>query len=279
MSNLKTSFQLLIKEQLEVVGNCQNCGGNLFKWKNKTHDGKERCKPTCMDCGHTELIKKTEQNVMNRFEEAKENKIKMLFRNGSIVPNKKMFDCTFYNFKITEVETQQAKEMCERATKEFVKGENIHVVLTGNSGVGKSHLAMAICNEYLNKTEYEKEVLFINFRELIEQMKFAIGSADAEANLSKEIIKMIKESELVVIDDLGAELGEGNERASSRFNSDILYGIMEAREDSPTVFTTNLSGDSINKLYGSRIVSRMLKNSKGYVFKFQNTKDKRITEV
>lgn len=277
MKNTKDGFIDLINDVLKVTGTCPNCRSPLYAWKNKKEDGQERCAPTCMRCGYSEIKKQEVIYANETYSSMKQNKMQNYFRNCSICPNQVVFNYTLKSYKANSPETNNALSISNRAAQAVLNGDDIHVVLTGNSGVGKTHLAMGICNTVLVNSDYSKKVLFINYRELLEQLRFAISDSMAYRCITQEIMREIKQADLVAIDDIGAELGEATIQESTRFNSDILYGILESRADRATVFTTNLTSKEISKYYGGRITSRILNNSKGYVISFKNTTDKRIS--
>jgi DNA replication protein DnaC len=109
-------------------------------------------------------------------------------------------------------------------------------------GVGKSHLAMSTAWEVLEKSNYDKRCLFISYAELLEQLKFAMKDEQARKTITGTLMAEIKSADLVVLDDLGAELGvKGND--STNFNNDTLNRIVEARQNKATVLTTASADD------------------------------------
>lgn len=54
----------------------------------------------------------------------------------------------------------------------------------------------------------------------------------------------MKKADVLVLDDLGAELGIKN-KVSTDFNNDILNRILEGRQNKATIFTTNFSGKQL----------------------------------
>ncbi|EOL81497.1 hypothetical protein UM7_02566 [Enterococcus faecalis EnGen0303] len=92
----------------------------------------------------------------------------------------------------------------------------------------------------------------------------------------------IKSADLVVLDDLGAELGVkqiDDRNKSTNFNNDTLNRIVEARQNKATIFTTNLTGKEMSQAYGERILSRIMSNSQGFVMKIEGTSDKRVAGI
>ena len=100
----------------------------------------------------------------------------------------------------------------------------------------------------------------------------------ARKTITGTLMAEIKSADLVILDDLGAELGvKGND--STNFNNDTLNRIVEARQNKATVFTTNLTGKEMSQAYGERILSRIMSNSQGFVMKIEGTSDKRVAGI
>ena len=134
----------------------------------------------------------------------------------------------------------------------------------------------------LEKSNYDKRCLFISYAELLEQLKFAMNDEQARKEITGSLMAEIKSADLVVLDDLGAELGvkQINDRnKSTNFNNDTLNRIVEARQNKATIFTTNLTGKEMSQAYGERILSRIMSNSQGFVMKIEGTSDKRVAGI
>lgn len=182
------------------------------------------------------------------------------------------------NYQTTELETRQAKERALAAVSAIVEGKPIHVIFSGKPGVGKSHLAISILVEVLERSAYQKYCLFVSYSELLEKLKMSMNeSAKSQAKAQAYITRM-KKADVLVLDDLGAELGIKN-KVSTDFNNDILNRILEARQNKATIFTTNFSGRQLVEAYGTRIISRLMKHASGYVFQYKDTTDKRMRSV
>lgn len=137
---------------------------------------------------------------------------------------------------------------------------------------------MATAWEILERSNYDKKILFISYQELLEQIKFSYNNSELRKEIEGSLIADIKTTDLVVFDDVGAELGSGVSN-SRQFTNNTLNTLLEARQNKATIITTNLSGPELREAYGERIVSRIFKNSEGYALKFQQTADKRIKPV
>ena len=185
---------------------------------------------------------------------------------SSLYTDKQLIQRRFSTFKTVDDETKLAFELAKRMATEVLLEKPIHMVLSGKSGVGKSHLAMATAWEVLEKSNYNKRCLFISYAELLEQLKFAMNDEQARKEITGSLMAEIKSADFVVLDDLGAELGVkqfDDRNKSTNFNNDTLNRIVEARQNKATVFTTNLTGKELSQAYGERIVSRIMNHSKG----------------
>lgn len=269
----------LINKLLVVVGTCPECQADLYQWRQKLPSGADRCGPTCMSCGHRELKKKQDYDTIRAYNDSLKKRAINYLKYSSLIPDKSLLEKSLKNYKVVDDETRNALETAKRAVTQIVMDKPAHFVLSGKSGTGKSHLAMAVAWSILEKSNYQKKVLFVNYRELLEQLQFAMGDEQARKAITGNLMSEIKTTDLVVIDDIGAELGGLNISNSSRYNNDILSGILEARQNMATVITTNLTSEEIRRAYGERVLSRILQNSKNLAIVMKNTLDKRKHEL
>ncbi|MGH2311114.1 ATP-binding protein, partial [Enterococcus faecalis] len=92
------------------------------------------------------------------------------------------------------------------------------------------------------------------YRELLEQLKFAMNDEEARKAITGVAMSEIKAADVVVLDDIGAELGDFNKRdekgnmilsRGSNFDIDTLTRILESRIDKPTIMTSKLKSKQI----------------------------------
>lgn len=260
-----------------IKGDCPECGKPLYEWKHRHPDGSIKGEyPVCMKCGYKDIRRKEDVQTEKIYTQSLNNRVLNAFKMGSIITDKSLFDKRLDQYKSTTRESEVALTMAHEFVNRFFNGEEPHFVLSGNTGTGKSHLAMGICWEIIEKSNYQKKCLFINYRELLEQLKFSFNDEQARKAIQGNLMADIKTIDLVVVDDLGAELGGGTEKGSTTYNNDTIYAILEARQNQATIITSNLNAREISDAYGDRIVSRMLSNSRGLVAKFRKTKDERV---
>lgn len=105
------------------------------------------------------------------------------------------------------------------------------IYLHGNFGSGKSYLISALFNELAKKNV---KSIVVYFPELLRSLKAGFAS---EENEFEERFEEIKNTPLLLIDDIGAE------KVTEWSRDEILGSILQHRMDSnlPTFFTSNLS--------------------------------------
>lgn len=146
-----------------------------------------------------------------------------------------------------------------------------NIVLYGNTGCGKTHLAVAMMRKAIiadiNRVlelkwvnRIQPQILttrFIPAPELLLEIRqsFRDDSTTSEA----DVIKKYCDAGLLVLDDLGSE-------KTSEYSITTLYIIIDRRDREllPTIITTNLSQKEVEEKLGARIASRLagMKNIK-----------------
>jgi DNA replication protein DnaC len=123
------------------------------------------------------------------------------------------------------------------------------IVLTGNTGCGKTHLAVS-----LMKALVDKENIFCSVFTTAPELLLRLRESFRESAMETEdmIIRAYTNSQLLVLDDLGSE-------KTSEYTITSLYIILDRRdrEMMSTIVTTNLSLREIEEKLGARIASRL----------------------
>lgn len=258
----------------------------MLKWENKNKDGSERCAPACNapGCGHREMLKRNNEKNQVMADETVRKAAILKMINNSIVTDDNVWKCSFENYKVVDQETQQAKFKAQNWMKKILNRENLHVIFTGNPGAGKTHLAASIIFEVLEQSNYKRTCGIINFRELLEQLRVAINNDEVRKSIRDALMSEIKQLDVCVIDDLGAELGTAEKPTEPKpFVVETLQSLAEARLEKATIFTSNLNSKQILNLYGTRIYSRMMNGAKAddklSAFRFKETSDKRRNPI
>ncbi len=119
------------------------------------------------------------------------------------------------------------------------------IIMTGSTGLGKTHLSLAIASEVINKGYYAVYGSAPNLVRQAEEEHFGIVEYSG-------FVKRLRECDFLVIDDLGAEF-------ESKFSVSLIYELINSRinQGLPTVVSTNFSFEQLQKRYNDRIVSRL----------------------
>ena len=153
-------------------------------------------------------------------------------------------DKTFDTFKSTVPGVQSAY----LRAKEFVATQHGWLVLFGNCGCGKTHLAAAIANALLRN---DCQVLFAVVPDLLDHLRSTFGpSSEVEYD---QRFEDIRDAQVLILDDLGTENASGWAREK-------LFQIINHRYNyaMPTVITSNRAPKDIDPRIFSRISDRAL---------------------
>ena len=125
------------------------------------------------------------------------------------------------------------------------------LLLYGATGLGKTHLSLAIASEAVKKGYGVIYGSAQNLMSRLEKEHFSSGR-NSEYEGSEQALL---ECDLLIIDDLGAEF-------STQFTVAELYNIINTRIMSrlPVIISTNLTPDGLEQKYTQRITSRIIGN-------------------
>lgn len=216
----------------------------------------------CELCHREEQAKQNEIKAQEQYEREQEQKRLYFLKDFSLMDDD-LKNASFDNYKSVTREQKEDLKNVRSQLKGYLDGQDYNIVLIGDTGVGKSHLAYAALKALSDHTK--KIGLFINVVDLLAKIK-------EDFSLEAEYIRRISEAEWLVLDDLGTE-------KVTEWSSGILYSILNKR--TKTIITTNLSPRDIMGTYGKRVYSRIFKGT-GYgstnehVYKFRNKQDKRV---
>lgn len=121
------------------------------------------------------------------------------------------------------------------------------LLMQGETGLGKTHLSLAIAGEVIGKGF---TVLYNSAQNIFNELqKERFGKSDSNGQFEA----MALECDLLVLDDLGAEF-------STSFTNAALYNIVNTRINAslPTIISTNLSLQELEDRYTRRITSRLI---------------------
>ena len=204
---------------------------------------------------------------------AKEGISQKELESKSTVP-KELKVATFDNFIAETPEEKQLLDFAKGQVLKYLDGMAGNTLITGSTGVGKSHLSYAMAkaiNEGYRAKNEPKSVLFISLTEIIKEIKNGWNYGRHASLTEHEALNLMTSVDYLILDDLGAKNAEIKPKGD--WEQDFLFDILNNRDT--TIINTNLSGDELRKVYNERNTSRILKGLDGNSFKVFGIKDKR----
>lgn len=195
-------------------------------------------------------------------------KIQEHFNLYSVIPPK-LKKANFENYAPKNKSQEKAAHDCQRFAENFNKNleaeNDVGLLLHGNYGLGKSHLAVAVAKRVMELgSEFIKpdgskgvSVVFVNLPELVTKIKgtWRKDSAVSEA----QMLEMLKTCDLLIIDELGGKMNRQDDDGQSWLN-DILYQITDARQGRNTIYTSNPAPGDLLRHVNGKIYERIFYN-------------------
>ena len=135
---------------------------------------------------------------------------------------------------------------CEAYAEDFSLSSP-SLILYGNTGLGKTHLSLAIAGKAIEKGF---NVVYGSAHNLLSEIeKEHFGRLKTDDSPEDNVLN----ADLLILDDLGAEFG-------TSFTVSMVYNIINTRllKGLPTIISTNLWYDEISDKYGNRVYSRII---------------------
>ena len=138
-------------------------------------------------------------------------------------------------------------DFCRRYADNFKKDSG-NLFFTGATGLGKTHLSLAIAAEAINKGFGVVYGTAQTFAFSLERERFTRTEESAGDTLD-----LLNDCDLLIIDDLGMEI-------SSSYITATIYNVIDTRITlkKPTIISTNLSMQELEKRYNERFTSRII---------------------
>ena len=172
---------------------------------------------------------------------------------------------------LPDIKIKAKKDLAEIYTNlatyamKFPKTKKANVVLTGNTGTGKTYALTYLGHELIENKVFP---LYTTAFGLIDRFKRFIFERDESA------FRELLEAEILLLDDLGTEPKIPN------ITEENLYNLINERllAKRPFVISTNLTPKELIEKYGERIAGRILANETTAVIKFEG-KDMRLPKT
>lgn len=162
-------------------------------------------------------------------------KVEKIIKNSKM--SKRNLNYKFDNFEINDSNKKAFNNLKNYSEKLVNNIEKKGLILVGNNGVGKTHLACSIANKFI---ENGIPVIYGTLINLLAELR---NSYEIDNSISEmEIIKLYENVDLLIIDDLGKE-------KPSEWGLEKLFTIINSRYENklPVIITTNYNQNSLVK--------------------------------
>lgn len=157
-------------------------------------------------------------------------------------------------------------QYCQKYSENFSLSSP-SIMMLGATGLGKTHLSLAIAKEVINKGF---RVLYCTAQDILRKIEREHFSRTMEED---ETLQAVLGADLLILDDLGAEY-------NTQFNVATVYNIINSRINygRPTIISSNLSSQELEERYSQRVVSRLLTQYTYLRFIGEDVRQKKLKE-
>lgn len=161
-------------------------------------------------------------------------------------------DATFDNYQVESDPQRKALSKCQNYAERFPENFRLgrSLLLTGNVGCGKTHLATAIVRTVVAD---RGRALIIPASDIFSIAKASMVPGSGYTDW--DVVRHLAPLDLLVIDEVGCQKG-------SEYELSLLHNIIDRRYQAvlPTVLISNLNADGLRGYIGDRALDRLRQN-------------------
>ena len=147
---------------------------NFWKISTPIRGSKERnMQEFCPECCQEQIDRQEQEGIDNSLNAEIYLKTYNVLMRDSTIP-KELKEASFENFIAETTEEKQLLEFAKEQVKKYLDGMTGNTLFTGSTGIGKSHLSIAIAkaiNEGYKSKGEPKSVLFVNLTEILRRVR------------------------------------------------------------------------------------------------------------
>lgn len=211
------------EDYLDVHYSCPICNDSGF------HEGRRcECLQREISAISAELINQQSQLALSRFET-------FSMQYYSDLPPKE------------SAAMQRIFQHCKNYAELFQPGEATNLLMLGNTGLGKTHLSLAIASVLI---ERGFTVIYDSAGALLHKLELEhFGRSQTD----EDTLSSVLECDLLILDDFGTEF-------DTSFTQSQIYTILNSRMNArhATIVNTNLTLAELKSHYGERVFSRLV---------------------
>ncbi|WP_242224538.1 ATP-binding protein [Bacillus cereus group sp. BfR-BA-01380] len=204
---------------------------------------KNKVLPTC-EC----VVEREEAKVREYQNFAKKKEIEKLFSINNL--GDRFARSTFESF-LERNGSETAYKISDQYVKTFDDWKGESLMIWGEPGNGKTHLAASIANELTSKGYI---TVFQSVPELLQRIRSTFNNDNKENEA--QIMRALLECDLLILDDIGAE-------KATEWVEEKIFNIIDGRyrKEMPTLYTSNLQPKELQNQIGKRSYDRMVETS------------------
>lgn len=172
---------------------------------------------------------------------------------------KRFLDYQWRDYEEVDEEAKNNKAQCLDYAKNFEEALSVgrNGILMGTHGTGKNMLAALICKTL---AAHGYRALHTTVSKLLRRIRETWGTNSAKKE--SEAITELLVPELLVIDEIGVQMGTQNEQ-------NILFEVINDRYENrrPTLLITNLNSEGLQEFLGPRILDRFFEDG-SFILRF-----------
>lgn len=219
-----------------------------------------------------------EQTINKAVAEVNDTKKKHYYK-CSLWSGDKPLTFSFSDWKVDlQPDPHAAKEIGKKAfgLAKQLENDNFNIAMSGDRGVGKTSLALAIMQQLMDNG---KSGMFVSTAELLNLISRKYDDESLVTKINR-IKRSMVEVDVLILDDFGTEGGmTGAIKPVHKDMQDLMYQVSNARVDFEnnrskgiTIITTNNTKSELKKMYEAKFVDRVFPRNPDHQIAFENMK-------
>lgn len=155
---------------------------------------------------------------------------------------------TFNTYRAETEGQRRALAVCRNYAQHFAQAlaDGTCLMLCGNPGCGKTHLAVAVLNQIIGERH---SGIFVSVSEVLRMIRDSYKTDRTEADVYDSLIK----PDLLVLDEVGVSIGDSDKRRA------MLFDLFNARYNAmkPVLLIGNLTQEEMDQYLGDRVADRL----------------------
>ncbi|NMD68685.1 ATP-binding protein [Bacillus sp. DNRA2] len=228
-----------LQREIVAVVQCQSCGRELKTYRMQLIGGSKKGEWTTLT---EECSCYFSKEVLS---DAQRKKL-TYFRERSTI-NQSLILATLENYCPSNHSQIHAAKMAIEFIETLAQNKPARLLYYGSTGLGKSHLAVAISK--IVEAKLNKTCLFIDVPRLKQLIK-ASWLKDSDFT-ELEMMRSMAEVDILILDDVGAE-------GITPWTKELMFSILNSRLSKPLLVTTNMDLEELYQEYGPKITDRII---------------------